>query len=395
MWGNKKKLEKEPIKHLLDVYVKFHKAAEEDPTLNDAARMWFKALEEGDKQAKNLWSLFRKESLKEFKKLYKRLGVKFDSYLGEAFYTDKVSETVSMLKKKRILVESEGAMIVECDGIPPCIILKRDGATTYPARDICAAIYRYNTYKFSRMLYVVDMRQSLHFEQVICVLRRAGFRWADKICHVKFGLMQFGEGEIMSTREGKVIFLEDVLDKVVSLVKDIINSKNPRLRAKNDVAESVGIGAVIFWDLLHDRTRDITFDWNKVLDFEGETGPYVQYSYARASAILRKSRFGSRKRRMVKPDYHKLSHPKEKNLIRMLSCFKDIILKSIEDNKPSILARYLVDLAQCFNEFYQSCTCIGIEDRSLSSARLALVGAFRQVVGNGLNLLGIKAPEEM
>jgi len=390
-WGNKTDLMKDPMHYMTDLYVKFHKEAETDPSLEEKGREWFAKLEKGDKKARIYWELFSKLSLQYYNKTYKRLNISFDSWAGEAFYEPMLKDTISLLQKKGIVKESEGALVVDLEsyGITPCIIQKSDGSTIYATRDIAAAIYRAKTYHFDKNLYVVDVRQSLHFQQVFKTVELAGFPWAKDCIHIPFGTMKFEDG-VMSTRKGLIIFLEDVLDKSVESVEKIIEEKNPKLKNKKKVAEQVGLGAIIFWDLSHDRIRDIAFSWDKVLDFNGETGPYVQYTHARAASILRKA-----KEIKGKPAYEKLATPQEKELLKQLSLYEEYIEKAADQYKPSILAKYCMTLCQLFNDFYEHCPCLTEQDETLASARLALVKKTKQTLEQALSILGIQAPEEM
>ena len=388
-WGNKEDLMKDPMHYMTDLYVRFHSEAEKEPYLEDKGREWFAKLERGDKKAKAYWELFSKLSLQYYHKTYKRLKVDFDSWAGEAFYEPMLNETIKILQDKGLVEESEGALIVNLDqyNMAPCIIRKSDGSTIYATRDLAAAMYRAKEYNFYKNLYVVDVRQSLHFQQFFKVLELVGFSWAKDCIHIPFGTMKFKDG-VMSTRKGLIIFLEDVLDKSVDSVKTIIEEKNPKLKNKAKVAEQIGIGAVIFWDLSHDRVLDINFDWDNVLEFTGETGPYVQYTYARAASIIRKNDNSS------KPDYSKLITTEELELIKDLSLFEEYVSKASQQYKPSIVAKYLIKLCQDFNIFYQKCHC-NIEDKALSRARLNLVQKTKDTIKTSLSLLSMEAPEEM
>lgn len=390
-WGNKDDLMKDPMHYMTDLYVKFHKEAETDPSLEDKGRQWFAKLEKGDKKARTYWELFSKLSLQYYNKTYKRLHITFDSWAGEAFYEPMLKDTIEFLQKKNLVEESEGALIVNLEkyGLTPCIVKKSDGSTIYATRDLAAAMYRAKTYKFYKNLYVVDVRQSLHFQQVFKTLELAGFPWAKDCIHIPFGTMNFEDG-VMSTRKGIIIFLEDVIDKSIESVEKIIQEKNPKLKDKKKVAQQVGLGALVFWDLSHDRIRDISFSWEKVLDFNGETGPYVQYTHARAASILRKA-----KGKKNSPAYEKLTTVPEKELIKQLSQYGEAIEKAAEQYKPSILARYLIALCQAFNDFYEKCPCLTEPDKSLASARLKIVQKTKDTLQQGLTLLGIQAPEEM
>ncbi|MBU2589190.1 MAG: arginine--tRNA ligase [Nanoarchaeota archaeon] len=388
-WGDNNKLKENPIKYLYELYVKFHE--QESEALENEARAWFCKLENGDKEALDIWKKFSTLSLKEFKKFYTLMDVKFDSFKGEAAYNKDLNKVIRMLKNKGITEMSEGALIVKLENIAPCLLKKKDEASLYATRDIAAAIDRKKQYNFTKALYVVDVRQSLHFQQFFSVLNKAGFEWSKDLEHVPFGLMRFKEGT-MSTRKGKIIFLEDVINNAIASVSKIIKQKNPKLKNKEKVAQQVGIGAVFFWDLSHDRVKDLEFDWEKVLDFEGETGPYVQYTFARASSILRKAK----KKVASNVDYSLFKQDKEIKLISMLDRFNEVIKDAAVQSKPSVLARFILELAQLFNEFYHICKCLGNDvEKEVSSARLLLVQTTAQVLKNGLNLLGISAPLEM
>lgn len=394
-WGIPTELRASPIKHLLNIYVKFHEEAEKNPLLENEARDWFKKLELGDKEAEKLWKIFSNHSLREFKKTYQRIGVKFDVYAGESTYNKLINPFVEDLEKKGITEASEGALVVNLDkfGMPPCILRKSDGATTYETRDLVAASYRYDKYKFNKLLYVIDSRQSLHMQQVFKVFEMAGKSWVGNCLHIGFGVMKFPEG-VMSTRKGKVIFLEDVLDKTKERVLKIIEEKNPNLQSKEEIAEKVATGAIVFWDLSHDRIRDIVFEWDKVLDFEGETGPYVQYSYTRAISIIRKAKEEGLEV-TSKVDFGSFKKPEELKVIILLGSLNSVLASSAEHYKPSIVARYVLDLAQAFNTFYHNCSCLAESDKELSMARLLLVSCVENVLREGLTLLGMEAPQSM
>jgi arginyl-tRNA synthetase len=389
-WGNKKDLLKDPMHYMTNLYVRFHKEAEINPVLEDKGREWFAKLEKGDKQARAYWELFSKLSLKYYNKTYKRLKIDFDSWAGEAFYEPYLKQTLQLLKEKNLIKESENALIVDLEpySLTPCIVQKSDGSTIYATRDITAAIYRASKYKFYKNLYVVDVRQSLHFQQVFKVLELAGFEWYKGCEHIPFGTMKFEDG-VMSTRKGLIIYLEDVLDKSVESVSKIIEEKNPRLKNKKKIAEKVGLGAIIFWDLSHDRIKDISFSWAKVLDFNGETGPYVQYTHARANSILNKTN------NKAIPKYELLIHESEKELIRQISQYEEFIEKAAQQYKPSIIAKYLITLCQAFNDFYEKCPCLKEQNKGLSAARLKLIKRTKVILEGGLDLLGIEAPGEM
>lgn len=389
-WVDEEALEKDAIKELLRIYVKFHDEADIDPSLEDEGRAYFKKLEDGDEEAVALWKKFRESSLKEFQKVYDRLGVKFDSYNGEAFYNDKMDVVVQELKDKNLLTESNGAQVVNLDeyNMPPCIILKSDGATIYATRDLAAALYRKKQYNFVKSLYVVGGPQALHFKQVFKTLELAGHEWAKDCVHVSFGLVKFADRKL-STRKGEVIFLDDLLKESVNKTLEIINEKNPNLENKEEVAEKVGIGAMVFTYLKNSRDKDIVFDWNDMLSFDGETGPYVQYTYARAKSILRK--FGT-----VEGDvnYSLLTSKEEFELIKTLDGLNDAILNGIERNEPSVVTRYVIDVAKAFNKVYNALP-IGTAEEDVKKARLKLVEATSIVIKKALYLIGLETVEEM
>lgn len=389
-WVDEEALQKDAIKELLRIYVKFHDEADIDPSLEDEGRAYFKKLEDGDEEAIALWKKFRESSLKEFQKVYDRLGVKFDSYNGEAFYNDKMDVVVQELKDKNLLTESNGAQVVNLDeyNMPPCIILKSDGATIYATRDLAAALYRKKKYNFVKSLYVVGGPQALHFKQVFKTLELAGHEWAKDCTHVSFGLVKFADRKL-STRKGEVIFLDDLLKESVNKTLEIINEKNPNLKNKEEVAEKVGIGAMVFTYLKNSRDKDIVFDWNDMLSFEGETGPYVQYTYARAKSILRK--FGTVEGEV---NYGLLTSKEEFELIKTLDGLNDAILNGIERNEPSVVTRYAIDVAKAFNKVYNALP-IGTAEEDVKKARLKLVEATAIVIKKALYLIGLETVEEM
>ena len=392
-WGDMEELKKEsnPVKYLYQLYVKFHEEAEKDPALDDVARATFKDLENGHEEKMAQWAMFKEISLTELKKIYKVLGIEFDSYKGEQFYNDLIPETIDTLISKGITEISEGALIVNLEkfDMPPVLLRKKDGATLYATRDICAAIYRQEQYKFDKMLYVVGAEQSLHFKQIFKTLAIAGFDYSEKCEHIPFGLFRFLEGK-MSTRKGNLIFLDDVIKNAINLTKEIIEEKNPNLSNKDEVSRQVAIGAIIFGDLTNDRIKNVIFDWEKILDFNGETGPYIQYSHARICSILRKSEFSD-----TKPDFTLLNTEYEEALVKKLAQFPSVVKESIEGYKPSVIARYLISVSREFNRFYHNCPINREKNEGLRSGRTLLSKATAQVIKNGLNLLGIAAPQEM
>lgn len=393
-WGDEKELEQNPIKYLLQLYVRFHEEAERDPKLDDQARAEFRKLEQGDKKSLALWECFKELSLKEFKDIYQLLSVEFDHYCGEAFYNGMIEATISQIKKKVRTEMSDGALIInlENEKLPALLLRKSDESSTYHTRDLAAALYRMKEYKAERLVYVVGSEQRMHFQQLFSVLQKLGFP-KEKFVHVDFGLFRFPEGK-MSTRKGKVIFLEEVLNKAMEMAEKIIEEKNPGLKNKKEVAKMVGIGAIIFGDLSNDRIKDVEFDWNRILSFEGETAPYLQYTHARACSILRKAKSEKQTGVSPKADFEVLSTPEELAVIKKLSEFPDILVKVAQTYKPHHLAGYLIVLGQQFNAFYHKHPVIA-EHKELMKARLLLVDSVRQVLENGLKLMGIRAPDEM
>jgi len=389
-WGDQDRLEQEPIKYLYELYVRFHKEAETEPSLMDEGRSWFKKLEEGNPQATKLWQQFRDLSLTEFKRVYSILDVDFDSWQGESFYNGMLDDTIAEVQTLGLLQLSQGAWIVdlEDEGMPPCLLRKQDGASLYATRDLAAAIYRHKTWRFEKMLYVVGVDQTLSFRQLFSVLKRMEHKWVEACQHIPFGLIRFKEGK-MSTRQGTLIFLEDVLTKATELAGEIVAAKNPDLSNREEVARQVGIGAVIFGDLSNDRIKDIDFDWDRVLDFSGETAPYIQYAHARICSILRKADIIH-----LTFDAGLLDTEYEAAVISVISKFPEVIERAADICKPSLIARYLIDVAKEFNRFYHQCPVLNAEDE-VRNARLNLVDSVRQVLANGLCLLGIAAPKEM
>ena len=390
-WVDETALEKDPITELLRIYVKFHEEAEKDPSLDDEARAYFKALENGDKDATALWKRFRDLSLKEFERVYGILNVKFDSYAGEAFYNDKMGDIIKSLKDKNLLTKSNGAQVVMLEdyNMPPCIVLKGDGASIYATRDLAAAMYRKKTYDFYKSIYVVGTPQALHFKQVFKVLELAGNEWSKDCVHVGFGLVKFADRKL-STRKGEVVLLDDLLTEAIEKTKEVINEKNPDLKDKEEVAKKIGVGAVIFTYLKNSREKDIVFDWKEILSFEGETGPYVQYAYARAKSILRRAGDIDEA-----PEYSKIDTKEEFELAKTLESFNKNINIALDKLEPSVVTRYVIDVAKAFNKFYNAHSVLNLEDKDLKAARLKLVEASTVVIKNALALLGIDVVEEM
>jgi arginyl-tRNA synthetase len=395
-WGSEADVKNKPIKSLLSYYTKFHKEAKEDPSLEDDARATFLRLEQGGEEEMTLWQWFRDESLKEFSRVYDMLGVSFDSYAGESFYSDKMDNVLEELKKDGLLKKDQGAQIVDLENydMPPALITKNDGSTLYITRDIAAAIYRKKHYDFYKNIYVVANQQELHFRQWFKVLDLMGYSWAKDCIHIPFGLVHLEDG-VMSTREGKVVFLEEVLEAAVEKTKEIIMTKGVAVDILDSVSKSVGIGAVVFNELAHNRIKDYMFSFDKVLSFEGETGPYVQYSFARAASLLARAE-GFNEAGFSNDDiaYAELGSPTANALIKDIYAFPEIIKDAHEKLEPSVVARHIVDIAQSFNKFYHD-EHILVEDEKARAAKLFLVAATKQVLKNGLTLLGIDTPERM
>ena len=394
-WGNKEDVIKEPIKSLLSYYTKFHVEAEKDPALEDEARAIFAKLEKGEPEEVELWQWFRDESLKEFNRVYDMLGITFDSYNGESFYSDKMPRFVQELKDKGLLVEDAGAQIVKLDeyDLPPALITKSDGSTLYITRDIAAAVYRNETYDFYKIIYVVASQQNLHFQQWIKVIELLGYDWAKDCVHVPFGLVSMEEGT-MSTRQGRVIFLEDVLNRAVEQTRQIIKEKNVNTENIDETAKEVGIGAVVFNELSNYRIKDYVFSWDKVLNFEGETGPYVQYTHARACSILRNAGDAAVAKAKAGFDAKYITSESAHRLMSLIYELPEVIVEAGEKYEPSIVTRHIVDISQAFNKFYHD-EHILVDNEDEKIAKIALVLAAKTAIKNGLSLLGMKAPEKM
>jgi arginyl-tRNA synthetase len=390
-WGDREEIEKDPINELLKLYVRFNAEAEEDTSLRDEARYWFKELENKNPEAVELWEWIREISLKEFNKVYDMLNIKFDSYAGESFYSDKMPKVIDELKEKDLMIESEGAYLVDLEeyNMPPALIMKSDGSTLYTTRDIAAAFYRKETYDFYKNIYVVASQQNLHFKAWMKVIELMGHEWAKDCVHIPFGMVSLEDGTL-STRKGRVVFLEDVLNKAIESTLDVINERNPKLENKEEVAKQVGVGAVIFQELFNQRIKDYVFSWDRTLSFEGETGPYVQYTHARISSLLERGEFNIEN----KVDYSKLSSEEEINISRLLYDFPGIIVDSMEKDEPYFITRHVVEIAKAYNKFYNSSPII-TDDAELKKARLMLSFATKTVIKTGLGLLGMESPERM
>ena len=388
-WGNKEAVEANPIDELLQLYVRINAEIENDPALDDEGRLWFKKLEDGDPEATELWQWFRDESLVEFNRIYELLGVEFDSLNGEAFYNDKMDEAVKILEDKGLLKESKGASIVDLDDVnlPPAMIKKSDGATLYITRDIATAMYRARTYNFVKNVYVVGQEQSNHFRQLKAVLKKMGFDWSDDMIHVDFGLVTKNRQKL-STRKGNIILLEPTLQEAISRAKAQIEEKNPNLENKEAVAHAVGVGAVKFYDLKTDRRNGYDFDLEAMVSFEGETGPYVQYAYARIQSILRKADF----KPSLDANYN-LNDAESWEIIKLLQDFARVVKRASDNFEPSLIAKYAISLAQAFNKYYAHTRIL--DENPERDSRLALSYTTAVVLKEALRMLGVEAPEKM
>lgn len=390
-WGDKKTVEEKGLQELTRLYVKYHEEAEKDPSMDDEARAYFKKIETGDSECVELFNYFKSITLKDIEKIYKLLDVQFDSYAGESFYNDKMEPVIEELKEDGLLVESQGAMVVDLEkyDMPPCIILRSDGASLYATRDITAAIYRKNTYDFYKCLYVVAYQQNLHFKQIFKVLELMGKPWAKDMVHVAFGMVSLEDGT-MSTRKGHVVLLEDVLNRCYEKALSIIDEKNPNLENKEETARAVGVGAAVFGMLYNNKIKDVVFSYDKVLNFDGETAPYCQYTVARTNSVLSK---GEKIKKTF--DWSKISvNEDEFNLCSVLETLPEQIKNAAEKYEPCYVTRFAVDLAKAYNKFYFDHKIIS-EDEDLSSYRLALTEATGKALKTALSLIGVKTPEKM
>lgn len=395
LWGDDKIIEKDPIPELVKLYVRINQEAETNKELLDNSREWFRKLENGDEEAVALWQWFRDLSLDEFKRVYDMLDVEFDSYRGESYYSDLMLKAVDEIKEKGLLVEDQGAQIINLDkyNLPPAIIIKSDGSTIYLTRDIATAIFRKDTYDFYKNIYVVGSQQNLHFQQLKAILKEMGHDWADDCVHVPFGMVSLPEGTL-STRRGKVVYLEDVLNRATEKVDDILREREEKngytMENREELARQVGIGAVKFQELFNQRIKDYVFDWDRTLSFDGETGPYVQYTHARMHSLLEKGNFDPSKEVDVKA----LSLDDEKELLQQLYGFNQVIVDSHEKYEPYLVTRYITECAKTFNKYYTN-TPILVDDEEVKNARLLLVYGVKNMIKIGLYLLGIEAPNKM
>ena len=388
-WGNAQLIEEGGIDKLVELYVKFHEEAEKEPALNDEARAEFHKLESGDEENIKLWRWFVDISLAEYQKTYKQLGIEFDSYKGESFYTDKMPAQVQKLRDMGLLKIDDGASIVDLEpyGMTPCLILKRDGSTLYPTRDIAAAVYRKDTYDFDKMIYVTSAGQSLHFAQWFKVVELMGYEWFDKLVHVPYGTVSIN-GEKLATRTGNVILLRDLFAQAIAKVESIMEEKNPDLPDRDKVSEAVGVGAIVFYYLSNNRIRDINFMMEDALSFEGNTGPYVQYTYARTCSVLSKSQVSEDLELTVTAE-------EETALLKTLSRFEEVVREAIAAYEPSIVTRYILDVAGAYNRFYHNCSILGAENESVKNTRLALTQAANTVLGNAFGLICLAKTEKI
>lgn len=393
LWGDHDTVEQKGVEELTRLYVRFHEEAEKNPALEDEGRRWFKAIEDGDAEAMSLFNWFKELTLRDTQRVYDLLGVTFDSYNGEAFYNDKMGRVIDELKEKNLLTMSDGASIVDLDqensGMPPCLILKKDGATLYATRDIAAALWRKNEYDFDKCLYVVAYQQDLHFRQWFKVIEKMGYPWYKDLVHVAFGMISY-EGQSLSTRKGHVVYLEELLLSARDKALQIIQEKSPDLPNKEEVARQVGIGAVIYADLQNSRIKDIDFCWDRALSFDGETGPYVQYTHARCCSVLRKAEPGQDEN----PDYTALSDDYAQELLRQLSRFPEAVVEAANRYEPSIVTRAVTELCKAYNKFYYENRILNAEPGE-RAARLRLTRAAKNVIKTGLFLIGMEAPERM
>lgn len=411
-WQDDYDFKGQPFKSLFDMYVRFHDEAENDKTLEEKGAETFIRLEKGDPEVTALWKMFVEISMKEYQRLWDRLGVKHDIVRGESFYSDKLEATVQMVKDKGLLKESLGAFVIDVgDDMPPCLITKSDGASLYATRDIASALYRHEVLGCDMNLYVVGVDQTLHFKQVFKALELLGYEWAKDCHHISFGMYRFKDQGKMSTRKGRAIFLEDVLNKSVEMVKEIIETKNPTLPNKDLVAEQVGVGAVIFNDLVNDRVKDVDFDWNKILDFEGDSGPYIQYTSVRCLSVIEKfegtigadkmikifspKQSGTKDPVSVSSEFSFPAQTEEIDLISLLLSFESVLTQAFEKFKPNVVANYLLDLAKAYNTFYNKHRIVDADNPSLSAHRVLLTEHTQKVLSAGLAVLNIQTPVKM
>ena len=389
-WGDREQVLRGGVDEMVKLYVRFNEEAKADEALNDEGRMWFKRIEDGDEEALEIFNWFKEVTLKDAQRVYELLDVKFDSYAGESFYNDKMQPIIDELKEKHLLKEDAGAQIVDLEpyGMPPALILRSDGATLYITRDLAAAKYRQDTYHFSKSLYIVAYQQDLHFRQLFKVLELMGYDWYKDCEHVSFGMVSY-EGQALSTREGHIVYLEDLLNTSIQKAREIIDEKSPDLEDRDQVARQVGVGAVVFFALYNSRIKDIDFNWDRALNFDGETAPYVMYTHARCRSVLRKAEPTD-----ARPDYAALSDPEAQAVVRLIDRFPEVAKNALNRNEPSLITRFTVDLAQAYNKFYYEHKVM-VDEEGVRAARLKLTEAVAGLIRHSLYLIGIPAPERM
>lgn len=392
LWSSEELVKEKGIEELLRIYVKFNDESETNENLIVEAREWFVKMEQNDFEALEIWNWFKDISMVEFERIYDLLGISFDSYLGESFYRDKVPTLVEKLKEMDLLVESQGAQVIDLEkyDMPPCLITKSDGGTTYHSRDIAAILYRKETYDFEKCLYVTGLEQSLHFKQIFTAIEVMGYDWWDGLIHVPYGLVSLA-GEKLSTRGGNIIYAEDILKEAIERAYNAIIEKNPSLTDKEEIAKKVGVGAIIFHDLFNQRIKNVDFSWKEVLNFDGTTGPYAQYTYARAKSVLRKA---GKMVEVSEVDFEALTDDVTYNLVKVLAGYEDAVINAAEKNEPSVVARYVISLATAFNKFYHDCTILQAEGKE-KNARLILTDMVQKILCEACGLLGMECPEEM
>lgn len=392
LWSSEELVKEKGIEELLRIYVKFEKESKENESLIVEAREWFVKMEQNDPEALEMWNWFKDISMVEFERIYDLLGMSFDSYLGESFYRDKVPALVEKLKEMDLLVESQGAQVIDLEkyDMPPCLIIKSDGGSIYHSRDIAAILYRKERYDFDKCLYVTGLEQSLHFKQIFTAIEVMGYDWNDGLIHVPYGLVSLA-GEKLSTRGGNIIYAEDILKEAIERAYNAIIEKNPLLNDKEETAKKVGIGAIIFHDLFNQRIKNVDFSWKEVLNFDGTTGPYAQYTYARAKSVLRKA---DKMVEVCEVDFEALTDDVTYNLVKVLAGYEDAVINAAEKNEPSVVARYVISLATGFNKFYHDCNILQAKEKE-KKARLILTDWVQKILCEACELLGMECPEEM
>lgn len=392
LWSSEELVREKGIEELLRIYVKFENESKKNESLIVEAREWFVKMEQNDPEALEIWNWFKDISMVEFERIYDLLGISFDSYLGESFYRDKVPALVEKLKEMELLVESQGAQVIDLEkyDMPPCLITKSDGGSIYHSRDIAAILYRKEKYDFEKCLYVTGLEQSLHFKQIFTAIEVMGYDWSDGLIHVPYGLVSLA-GEKLSTRGGNIIYAEDILKEAIVRAYNAIIEKNPSLNDKEETAKKVGVGAIIFHDLFNQRIKNVDFSWKEVLNFDGTTGPYAEYTYARAKSVLRKA---GEMIEVGEVDFEALTDDVTYNLVKVLSGYEDAVINAAEKNEPSVVARYVISLATAFNKFYHDCTILQAEEKE-KKARLLLTDVVQKILCEACGLLGMECPEEM